>query len=149
MPNVGSGSSYKIKPRQLRQAKKYKVHIEVADDKSKKIDVYELKKKKTQEELDKMTPVKRKYYLKEFPKKKHGKKLASIGGLYDDGTPYGDYASYLIKGEMPKSGLKVDADEQRRKYLARHSLEPKEKVNEKTGKMEKTPSYWADRILWE
>ena len=124
-----TGSSYKIKPRQLKNAKDLGVSIAPSTDKVKKIDVFA---KRTKQQLK---------------DKKEPKKLASIGGMYDDGTPYGDYASYLIKPIEPKRKLKVDADQQKKMYLARHSLEPKEKPNKK-GVMTKTPSYWADKILW-
>lgn len=69
-------------------------------------------------------------------KSKDGSVLASIGGVKKDGSFYMDYASYI-----EKIGL-VEAKKKRNQYLARHSKEPKEK----NGK--KTPSYYADKILW-
>ena len=124
------GTQYKIKPRQYAQAKRLGVEIRVALDKLKKVDVF------SPDTYDK----RRKKWIK-------GKRLASIGGLYDDGTPYGDYASYLLKPNMPKSGTKVNPEVQKKNYLARHSLEPKTSVD-KDGKTIKTPSYYADEILW-
>ena len=102
-----TGSVYKLKPRQLQKAKELGVDIKPSTDKVKKIDIF--KKRTKQEVKDKKEP----------------KKLASIGGMYDDGTPYGDYASYLIKPIEPKRKVKVDAEQQKKMYLARHSLEPK------------------------
>lgn len=67
---------------------------------------------------------------------KAGNKLASIGAMYPDGKPYNDYATYLMK--LPKP----EADKKRKNYLARHKKEPKMK----NGK--RTPSYFADKILW-
>ena len=67
--------------------------------------------------------------------------------MYQDGTPYGDYATYLKNPKEPKRGNVVDPEQNRKMYLARHSLEPKTKVNKK-GETVKTPSYWADKILW-
>jgi len=67
---------------------------------------------------------------------KDGKKLASIGGVYKDGRFYNDYATYI-----EKLG-KTEADKKRKNYLARHAKEPKEKNGIKT------PSYFADKILW-
>ncbi len=67
---------------------------------------------------------------------KDGKVLASIGGVKKDGSFYMDYASYI-----EKIGL-VLAKQKRNQYLARHSKEPKEKDGKKT------PSYYADKILW-
>ena len=124
-----TGSSYKIKPRQKANATKLGVDIKPSTDKVKKIDVFK-----------KPTALEKKL-------KKEPKKLASIGGMYDDGTPYGDYASYLIKPVEPKRKVVVNPEQQKKMYLARHSLEPKSKANKK-GIIEKTHSYWAEKILW-
>lgn len=62
--------------------------------------------------------------------------VASIGGVKPDGTYYNDYATYI-----QKLGLK-EAKKKRQQYLKRHSKEPKEKDGKKT------PSYYADNILW-
>ena len=62
---------------------------------------------------------------------KSGNKLASIGGI-----GYLDYPNY-----KKRDGLKI-ANERRRLYLLRHAKEPKEKNGVKT------PSYWADVLLW-
>ena len=67
---------------------------------------------------------------------KDGKKVASIGGVRANGTPYKDYPTYLK--ELGKEG----AEKKRKAYLARHAKEPKSKDGEKT------PSYYADVILW-
>lgn len=129
------GKQYKIKKRQLDRAKKMKVVIRVAQDRTKKIDVFSPDKKVKDPKTGKMIL-------------ERGQRLSTIGGMYQDGTPYGDYATYLEKPFLIKSGEPINANEQRKLYLARHSHEAKEKVNPKTGKKEKTPSYWADNILW-
>jgi len=59
---------------------------------------------------------------------KNKKKVASIGG-----AGYGDYATYLLKD-------KELAEEKRKNYKTRH-----EKHRKKVG----TPSWYADRILWD
>lgn len=76
---------------------------------------------------------------------KNGRFLASIGGRYYDGVWYGDYASYL-KHPEDRYGNEVSAKERRRLYLNRHAHEPKFKIIK--GKRLRTPSYWADEILW-
>ena len=123
-------SSYKIKKRQLAQAKKLGVIIEPSGDSGKKIDVFA--KPTAQEKKE---------------GKKKGKKLASIGGFYDGNKiPYGDYATYL-QNPVDRYGNPAPAEERRKSYLKRHSLEPKKK-KDKDGKEYFTPSYWADKILW-
>jgi len=67
---------------------------------------------------------------------KKGNKLASIGGVYPDGKFYNDFATYQEKIGMKEAKKKRDA------YLKRHKDEPKVKDGKKT------PSYWADKILW-
>jgi len=62
---------------------------------------------------------------------KNGIKIASVGAI-----GYMDYPTYI-----KTKGLEY-ANERRRLYLKRHSKEPKEK------KGVKTPSYWADKLLW-
>tara|TARA_R110002073_G_scaffold320989_1_gene496854 strand:- start:10721 stop:11122 length:402 start_codon:yes stop_codon:yes gene_type:complete len=125
-----TGSSYKLKKRQKDNAKRLGVDIKVSTDRTKKIDVFEI-----QSAADKKN-------------KKEPKKLASIGGMYQDGKPFGDYATYLQNPRMMITGKEIDPQQQRKMYLARHSLEPKEKTDKK-GKKYKTPSYWADKILWD
>tara|TARA_R110000868_G_scaffold294051_2_gene554565 strand:- start:679 stop:1050 length:372 start_codon:yes stop_codon:yes gene_type:complete len=122
-------SSYEIKKKQLANAKKLGVELRVSTDKLKKIDVYE-----------KLTE-------KEIYDGKVARRLASIGGFYQDGTPYGDYATYLKKPK-DKYGEAVKPEERKRLYLARHKHEEKSK-RAKDGTTYKTPSYWADKILWE
>ncbi len=99
---------YKVKPLQEKKAKTLGVIIKPSTRKNKKIDVYN----------------------------KQGDKLASIGGVRDNGIPYMDYASYIIRDG------KKEADKKRKNYLARHSKEPKTKNGKKTN------SYYADKILW-
>lgn len=97
-------SNYKTKNLQERRAKKLNVEIKSSTRKDKKLDVF-----------------------------KHGKKIASIGGVYRDGRFYGDYATYLeTKG-------KTYADSKRRLYRLRHSGE--EKVKGSAG-------FYAWFILW-
>lgn len=134
----GEGSTYKIKPRQKANAKKLGVIILPSADKTKKIDVFEPLTKK-QEDFNRKNVGGKKYKMK---------RLASIGGMYQDGTPYGDYATFLQNPKMVKTGKPINPEERRKNYLQRHSLEPKEKVN-KLGKKVKTPSYYADKILWD
>ena len=67
---------------------------------------------------------------------KNDKVVASIGGVKKDGSFYNDFATYI-----DKIGLK-EAKQKRKQYLARHSKEPKVKDGKKT------PSYYADKILW-
>ena len=74
--------------------------------------------------------------LKKLDVFKDGKKVASIGAMYPDGRPYNDYATYLQKLTKP------EADKKRKNYLARHKNEPKMKDGKRT------PSYYADKILW-
>ena len=74
--------------------------------------------------------------LKKLDVYKGGKKVASIGGIRPSGVPYGDYATYI------KSHGKAFADKKRAAYLKRHAKEPKCK------KGQRTPSYYADKILW-
>jgi len=68
--------------------------------------------------------------------KSTGSKLASIGGIKPDGTPYSDYPNY-----KKSKGLEY-ANRRRELYLKRHSKELKVKNGVKT------PSYWSDVLLW-
>ena len=99
---------YNITDYTKRQAKKEGVIVKPSTNKNKKIDVFD----------------------------KTGNKLASIGGIKPDGTPYMDYPNYR------KGRGKAYADERRRLYLIRHGKD-KEK---KDGKF--TLSYWAKTLLW-
>ena len=65
-----------------------------------------------------------------------GNKLASIGGMRQNGTPYLDYLNYI-----KSKGLKIE-NERRSLYLIRHGNDP----DKKDGKF--TPSYWAKTLLW-
>lgn len=102
-------SGYKIKSLQERKAKDLNVIIKSSESKNKKIDVFD----------------------------KKGNKLASIGGVKQNGSFYGDYATFI-----EEKGLKF-ANERRRLYLKRHSKYPKK---DKEGKP--TRSYYATEILW-
>lgn len=104
---VVSPVGYVVTAYSKKQAKKEKVQIKPSTRKTKKIDVF-----------------------------KDGKKVASIGGVRANGTPYKDYPTYLK--ELGKEG----AEKKRKAYLSRHAKEPKSKDGEKT------PSYYADVILW-
>jgi hypothetical protein len=104
---VVSPVGYVVSAYSKKKAKKEKVQIKPSTRKTKKIDVF-----------------------------KDGKKVASIGGVRRNGTPYKDYPTYLK--ELGKEG----AEKKRKAYLARHAKEPKSKDGEKT------PSYYADVILW-
>lgn len=100
-------SKYPITAYTKRQAKKLGVTVKPSTRKNKKIDVF-----------------------------KNGKKVASIGGVYEDGTFYNDYPTYIKKIGKKK------ADKKRAQYLARHAHEPKSKDGQRTG------SYYADKLLW-
>lgn len=65
-----------------------------------------------------------------------GKLVASIGGIRVTGIPYGDYATYI------QSHGTAYATRKRLAYLKRHAKEPKIKHGSRT------PSYYADKILW-
>ena len=67
---------------------------------------------------------------------KSGVKIASIGGIKPDGTPYNDYPTYI-----KTKGLEY-ANRRRELYLKRHSKELKVKNGVKT------PSYYSDVLLW-
>ena len=101
-------SNYIVKKLQYEKAKKLGLEIKPSSNKKKKLDVFN----------------------------KKGEKIASIGGMKNDGTPYNDFATYLINTS------KKEAEVKRKNYLKRHSKEPKIKDNKKTN------SYYADKILW-
>ncbi len=101
-------SSYKITQYTKDKAKIEGVIVKTSTNKKKKIDVFD----------------------------KQGNKLASIGGIKPDGTPYMDYPNYI------KSIGKENAELKRKAYLKRHSKEAKKKDGKKT------PSYYADVLLW-
>lgn len=101
-------SNYILKKLQHEKAKKLGLEVKPSTKKNKKLDVFN----------------------------KKGEKVASIGGIKKDGTPYNDYATYIINDG------KKEADKKRKNYLKRHSKEPKSKDGKKT------PSYYADKILW-
>lgn len=125
---------YKILPQQLKAAKKLGVIIKPSKDKMKKIDVFKIFKfaDGAEDEV----------------------KISEIGGYYMDGVPYGDYWTYKKK-PVDRYGKEVDADERRRRYLARHDHEKKEKIftfhfgegGKKNYKIP-SPSAFADKILW-
>lgn len=72
---------------------------------------------------------------------KNGERIASIGGRYYDGVWYGDYHTYK-KNPKDRYGNEVSAEKRKALYLKRHEHEKKDKGGKKT------PSYWADKILW-
>lgn len=102
-------SGYKIKSLQERKAKDLGFIIKSSESKNKKIDVFD----------------------------KKGNKQTSIGGVKQNGSFYGDYATFI-----EEKGLKF-ANERRRLYLKRHSKYPKK---DKEGKP--TRSYFSTEILW-
>ena len=120
---------YKIKPRQKRNADRLGVIIKPSQNKMKKLDVFKKNKEGKATEL-----------------------LAQIGGRYYDGVWYGDYATFL-QNPKDRYGNEVDADERRRLYLKRHAHESKwtkgTKKNQRRGAEFRSPSYWADEILWQ
>ena len=99
---------YKITEYTKQKAKQLNVVVKSSTNKNKKLDIFDMK----------------------------GNKLASIGGIKPDGTPYLDYPTYT------KTKGKTFADERRRLYLIRHSKDP----DKRDGKF--TPSYWARVLLW-
>ena len=98
---------YKITEYTKTRAKELGVTVKPSTNKNKKIDVY-----------------------------KNGIKIASVGGIKQDGTPYMDYPNYIKKDGLEMANIK------RLNYLKRHSNEVKEKNGIKT------PSYWATVLLW-
>ena len=98
---------YTIKKLQRDKAKKLGVTIKPSKNKKKKLDVFKGKEK-----------------------------VASIGGVREDGTYYGDYATFI------KEKGKEKADKIRKRYLKRHAREPKIKDGKRTN------SFYADNILW-
>jgi hypothetical protein len=98
---------YTIKKLQREKAKKLGVTIKPSKNKKKKIDVFKGKEK-----------------------------VASIGGVREDGTYYGDYATFIKTEGLEKANMK------RSRYLKRHKREPKIKNGKKTN------SFYADNILW-
>lgn len=103
--------TYQILPYTFNKANKYGVSVKPSIKKTKKIDVF-----------------------------KNGTKIASIGGIRTNGTPYNDYPTYInLIG-------KVKADKKRSAYLKRHAHEPKWKI--KKGVKVRTPSYWSKVLLW-
>ena len=125
---------YKILPQQLKAAKKLGVIIRPSNDKMKKIDVF-----KEFENID---------------GSKTEAKISEIGGYYMDGVPYGDYWTYKKKPK-DRYGKDVDAEQRRKRYLARHDHEKKETTfiyhfsgaGKKNYKIP-SPSAFADKILW-
>lgn len=89
-------------------------------------------------------------------------KISEIGGMYQDGTPYGDYETYRMT-KTDKQGNQL-SDEQiedkRENYLKRHQAENKKKmvdieyIDDNDEEVKSTtidvgsPSFWADIILW-
>jgi hypothetical protein len=71
---------------------------------------------------------------------KNGDKLASVGAIRKNGIPYMDYPNYI-----KNIGL-VKANKKRSAYLARHAHEKKTKIIK--GRHRRTPSYYADKLLW-
>lgn len=97
--------AYRIPKRVREQAKKYGVTVKPSTNRLKKIDVF-----------------------------KNGKKVASVGGIRPDGTPYNDYPTYIRK-----YGMKV-ANKYRRAYEARHA---------KDRKVRNSNGWYADKLLWK
>lgn len=97
--------SYRIPARVRKQAKKYGVTVKPSTNRLKKIDVF-----------------------------KKGRKIASVGGVRPNGTPYNDYPTYIRKLGTKK------AKQYQRAYKARH---------EKDRKVRNSNGWWADKLLWE
>jgi len=126
---------YVIKDKQKKIAEKMNLVIRPSENHLKKLDVFRY-------QIDKETGKQTKLL----------KKVAEIGGRYQDGKWYGDYASYL-KDPKDRYGNKVDAEERKRLYKARHRHErklvsAKDKKKDPRLKTGFTPSYYADAILW-
>lgn len=114
---------YDIKPRQKKNASRLGVEIRPSENKLKKLDVL-----------------------------KDGKVISQIGGRYQDGVWYGDYASFLLKPK-DRYGNDIDPEERRILYLKRHAHEDKftkgTRANRRKGEGKfRSPSYYADKILW-
>jgi hypothetical protein len=85
-------------------------------------------------------------------------KIAEIGGMYQDGVPYGDYYTYL-ENPTDRYGNEVEPEVARQRYLIRHQHENKlnekffETIDEDDEVKQQaidlgSPSFWADVILW-
>lgn len=143
---------YKILPPQEAIAKKLKVVIEPSSDKMKKIDVF----------------IPYPFINRDGNKDSELIRVASIGGWYQDGEPYGDYFTYK-KDPKDRYGNEVKPEQKKKNYLARHAHEKKTQViklptnesnnivsKQKIGNDKKpkpfitgSPSYFADTILWD
>lgn len=78
--------------------------------------------------------------LKKIDVFKNGLKIASVGAIRPNGVPYMDYPNYI------KSIGLENANKKRKAYLSRHAHEPKWTI--KKGLKIRSPSYWADVLLW-
>lgn len=78
--------------------------------------------------------------LKKIDVFKNGVKIASVGGIRNNGVPYMDFPNYIKTVGYEKAHLK------RKAYLARHRNEPKFKIV--NNKKILTNSFWADFLLW-
>ena len=119
---------YVILKRVLDNAKKLGVRVEPSRNHLKKLDVFSISVDDTKDD----------------------RLLAQIGGRYSDGRWYGDYATYLKK-PVDRYGNVIKPDVRRDLYLKRHKHEQKDERSEKKwnkGQIVKTPSFYADKILW-
>ena len=142
---------YKILPKQEEMAKEIGVSIEPSKDKMKKLDVFIDFNYRAGQNKNR------------FPQQDEKIKVASIGGYYQDGEPYGDYFTYKKTGK-DRYGNDVSAEKKRVLYNDRHKHEKKpmlftpskaivDKIERETGAKFKplkigTPSFYADAILW-
>ena len=159
-------STYEPKQAHFDIAKEYGVIISASTNKLKKLNVYkpitgvEMVSEITIDGVKKTLAFRTK--TGKLRKKRSGDKdyvkIAEIGGMYQDGVPYGDYFTYL-ENPTDRYGNDVDAEEAKDKYLKRHQHE--NKINKKAfetfdeeGDIKKeaidlgSPSFWADVILW-
>ena len=114
---------YEIKKRQRDNAKKLGVEIRPSENKLKKLDVL-----------------------------KDGKVISQIGGRYQDGIWYPDYAT-LLQNPKDRYGNTLDPEERRLLYIKRHAHEDKftkgTRENRRRGEKQfRSPSFYADKILW-
>ena len=163
-------STYEPKQQHYEIAQEYGVVITPSTNKLKKLNVY---KKNisgsivgTEASEGKLATYKKakKYQVSNNPNRSWDDdysqmiKIAEIGGMYQDGEPYGDYYTYL-EISTDRYGNDVDAEQARQRYLVRHQHENKlnsklvETVDDE-GDIKRTaidlgsPSFWADVILW-
>ena len=154
-------SSYKPLQEHYDIAQEYGVLISPSTNKLKKLNVYKPAIAGDEMGSDDSTSLRYKKSIEKRQRRGNYEgmlKIAEIGGMYQDGEPYGDYFTYL-DDPTDRYGNEVNAEQARQRYLVRHQHE--NKINKKffdtlndEGEMKRdaidlgSPSFWADVILW-